>query len=102
MGILLILVQLLGGFLVGSTCRDNCARVAIGAGCVTSLVNLLVLGALSGLFVAVDTPALPVSLGMLAGAGAGALLALVLDGTQPDVQTGVQPAHVLRHPRWRH
>ncbi|WP_341242397.1 hypothetical protein [uncultured Nocardioides sp.] len=63
---------------------------------------LLVLGALTGLFVAVDTPALPLSLGMLAGAGAGALLALVLDGTQPDVQSGVQPAHVLRHPRWRH
>ncbi len=23
-------------------------------------------------------------------------------GTQPDVRSGVQPAHVLRHPRWRH
>ncbi len=63
---------------------------------------LLLLGALGGLFVAVDTPALPVTLGMLAGAGAGALLALVLDGTHHDGQPGVQPAHVLRHARWRH
>jgi hypothetical protein len=61
---------------------------------------LLGIGALTGLSLAVDRPALPVFLGMLAGAGA--LLALVLDGTQPDVQSGVQPAHVLRHPRWRH
>lgn len=63
---------------------------------------LLGIGALTGLSLAVDRPALPVFLGVLAGAGAGALLALVLDGTQPDVRSGVQPAHVLRHPRWRH
>lgn len=45
-GILLILVQLVGGFAVGCFCRSNCARVAIGAGLVTSLVNMLVLGSL--------------------------------------------------------
>lgn len=45
-GILLILVQLLGGVAVGRFCATNFAPVAIGAGLVTSMVNLLVLGAL--------------------------------------------------------
>ncbi len=63
------------------------------------LVALLVgLGALAGLFVAADTPALPATLGLLAGAGTGALLALVADGTRPEDRPG--PA--LRHVRWRH
>ena len=42
------------------------------------------LGALTGLFVALDTAALPATLGLLAGAGTGALLALLADGTQPQ------------------
>lgn len=45
-GVLLIVVQLLGGFLVGRICRANWAAVAIGAGGIAGLVNLLVLGAL--------------------------------------------------------
>ncbi|GHJ58084.1 hypothetical protein NOK12_06030 [Nocardioides sp. OK12] len=49
------------------------------------LIGLLVaLGALTGLFVALDTAALPATLGLLAGAGTGALLALLADGTQPQ------------------
>ncbi len=45
------------------------------------LVALLVcLGALTGLSVAVGSPGVPVALATIAGAGAGALLGLVLDG----------------------
>lgn len=47
------------------------------------LALLVALGALSGLYVAAGTPGLPLTLGLLAGAGAGALLALLLDGTPP-------------------
>lgn len=63
------------------------------------IVSLLVgLGALAGLFVAVDTHGLPATLGMLAGAGTGALLAMVADGTRPEDR----PEPTLRHVRWRH
>lgn len=66
------------------------------------LVALLVcLGALTGLSVAVGSPGGPVALATLAGAGAGALLGLVLDGGWPSAHAGAHTAPALRHPRGR-
>ncbi|WP_341230383.1 hypothetical protein [Nocardioides salarius] len=66
------------------------------------LVALLVcLGALTGLSVALGGAGGPVALAALAGAGAGALLGLVLDGGWPSAHTGAHAAPALRHPRGR-
>ncbi|ANH39046.1 hypothetical protein I601_2630 [Nocardioides dokdonensis FR1436] len=44
---------------------------------------LVLLGAAGGLVVVMAAPALPATVGLVAGAGAGALLALAADGSRP-------------------